>query len=124
MGCSLFGKRQYAGRKFNYVVEAGSTTPRTSLQLQEMAKWLYEVKAIGQKGLLETLNWPDWKGELERTAESQLDQALQIIIDAGMPEEMAIALKQQLLASSTQTQENDKRKAAPQQAQTKTVQGG
>ena len=116
-----FRGTDYAGRKFNYMVEAGSTTPRTTLQLQDMAKWLYEVHAIGQRGLLETLKWPGWKEELERTAESQLDQALQILIDAGMPEEAAIQLKQALMASSTQTQENEKRKAAPQQANAPTM---
>jgi hypothetical protein len=101
---------QFAGRKYNYVVEAGSTTPRTSLQLQELAMQLYGVKAIGQRGLLETLNWPNWKEELERTAESQLDQAFQLIIEAGLPEEVAIKLKEMLLSSSTQTQENEQRK--------------
>lgn len=119
-----FSGVEYAGRKFNYVVEAGSSTPRTSLQVQETAKWLYEVKAIGQRGLLEAVNWPNWKEELERTAESQLDQALQILIDAGMPEEDAIQLKKFLLESSTQTQENEKRKAAPKQAKVPTMSGG
>ena len=32
----------FAGRKYNYVVESGSTTPRTSLQNQELAFKLYE----------------------------------------------------------------------------------
>ena len=93
----------YAGRKFNFVVESGSTTPRTSLQLQEMAKWLYQVKAISQKGLLEALNWPGFLQELERTAESQTDQALQILIDAGLPEENAMQIKQYVMQSSVQT---------------------
>jgi len=93
----------YAGRKFNFVVESGSTTPRTSLQLQEMAKWLYQVKAISQKGLLEALNWPGFLQELERTAESQTDQALQILIDAGLPEESAMQIKQFVMQSSLQT---------------------
>ena len=101
----------YVGRKFNFVVESGSTSPKTSLQIQEMAKWLYDVKAIGQKGLLEAVNWPNWKEELERTAESQLDQALQILIDAGLPEEGAVALKQQLEQNQLQV---DKAKTASQ----------
>lgn len=84
----------FIDRRFNYAVESGSTTPRTSLQLQEMAKWLYEAKAIGQKGLLQALSWPGYKEEIERTAESQLDQALTILIDAGLPEQYAISLKQ------------------------------
>ena len=86
----------YIDRRFNYTVESGSTTPRTSLQLQEMAKWLFEAKAIGQKGLLQTLNWPGYKEEIERTAESQLDQALTVLIDSGLPEQYAIVLKQYL----------------------------
>jgi hypothetical protein len=85
---------KFAGGKYNYVIESGSTMPRTSLQTQELAFKLYEEKAIGQKGLLEALNWPNWREELERTAESQVDQALRILIDAGLPEEQAAELKQ------------------------------
>jgi len=88
---------QFAGRKFSYVVEAGSTTPRTSLQMQEIAKWLWQTKAIDQKAVLEIMNVPDWKSIVERTGETQLDQALQILIDSGMPEEEAFNLKQYLL---------------------------
>jgi len=98
----------YVGRKFNYVIESGSSTPRTSLQLQEMAKWLYENKAIGQRGLLENLNWPNWKEEIARTAESQLDQALMILIDSGLPEEYAIQLKKMLQEIQLQNDENKK----------------
>ena len=94
----------YINRKFNFVVESGSMTPRTSLQLQEMAKWLYEVKAIGQKGLLESLSWPNWKEEIARTAESQLDQALLILVDAGLPEESAIEIRDLLMHIRLQAQ--------------------
>lgn len=87
----------FAGRKFSYVVESGSTTPRTSLQMQEIAKWLWESKAIDQRAVLEIMNVPDWKGIVERTGETQLDQALQILIDSGMPEEEAYNLKQYLM---------------------------
>lgn len=87
----------FAGRKFSYVVESGSTTPRTSLQMQEVAKWLWETKAIDQKAVLEIMNVPDWKGIVERTGETQLDQALQILIDSGMPEEEAFKLKEYLM---------------------------
>lgn len=89
-GCEL------AGRKFNYVVETGSTTPRTSLQKEETAKWLYQVGAIGRQGLLEALNWENWKEEIERSAEGQLGQALQILIEAGLPQEVAAELQQYL----------------------------
>jgi len=103
-----FRPTDYIERKFNFVVESGSMTPRTSLQLQEMALKLYEIKAIGQKGLLETLNWPNWKEEIERTAESQVDQALQILIDAGLPEEVAITLREYVMSSQIQTQQQNK----------------
>ena len=103
----------YVGRKFNYVVESGSTTPRTSLQLQEMAKWLYEAKAIGQKGLLEAVNWPNWKEEIQRTADNRLDQALQVLIDAGLPQQSAVALKQALEQMQIQHDEAKKTGAQP-----------
>ncbi len=101
---------QLAGRKFNYVVEAGSTTPRTSLQIQELAMKLYEAKAIGQHGLLETINWPNWKEELMRTADNQLDQALNVLIEAGLPEEFAMQLKQ--MVSQIQASANEKKNSA------------
>lgn len=88
---------QYAGRKFSYVIEAGSTTPRTSLQIQEMAQKLYAEKAIDRPALLEAINFPDWKAIIERMGETELDYAFQILIDAGMLEEDAIQLKQYLL---------------------------
>ena len=88
---------QYAGRKFSYVIEAGSTTPRTSLQIQEMAHKLYVEKAIDRPALLEAINFPDWKAIIERMGETELDYAFQVLIDAGMLEEDAIQLKQYLL---------------------------
>lgn len=87
----------FAGRKFSFVVETGSTSPRTSLQLQEVAKWLWETKAIDQRAVLEIMNIPDWKGIVERTGETQLDMALQVLIDAGLPEDSAFELKQYLM---------------------------
>ncbi len=89
----FYGVR-FASGKYNYVIESGSTMPRTSLQTQELAFRLYEEKAIGQKGLLEALNWPNRQEELERTAESQVDQALRILMDSGLPEEQAAQIRQ------------------------------
>ena len=88
---------KYAGRKFSFVVESGSTTPKTSLQIQEIAGNLYAAKAIDRRALLETVNFPGWKQIIERMGETELDQALQILIDAGLQEEEAIQLKQYLL---------------------------
>lgn len=109
-----FSGTEYAGRKFNYVVESGSTTPRTSLQTQELAFQLRQTGNISQRGLLEAINWPNYKEELERTAESQLDQALQILIDAGLPEEQAVQLRDYLISSSIQTQQNQQAKMQSQ----------
>ncbi|MBE9572717.1 MAG: hypothetical protein IMF11_18990 [Proteobacteria bacterium] len=65
--------------------------------MQEVAKWLWQTKAIDQRAVLEIMNVPDWKGIVERTGETQLDQALQILIDSGMPEEEAFKLKEYLM---------------------------
>ncbi len=90
----MFMGTAYANRKFSYVVESGSMTPRTSLQLQETALNLYKLHAIGQQGLLEAMKWPNWKDEVARTASDMLGQALQTLVDAGLPEEMAVQLRQ------------------------------
>ncbi|MBE9570747.1 MAG: hypothetical protein IMF11_08970 [Proteobacteria bacterium] len=109
----------FAGRKFSYVVESGSTTPRTSLQMQEVAKWLWESKAIDQRAVLEIMNVPDWKGIIERTGETQLDQALQILIDAGMPEEDAFKLKEYLMQPDQGPGDTDQNKKTKAKAKTK-----
>ena len=86
-----------AGRKFNYVVESGSTVAKTNLQVQEQAVELYKLNAVDRQALLETLNFPGWKEIIERVGEGQLAQAIQILIQAGMPEEMAMELQRQLM---------------------------
>jgi hypothetical protein len=88
---------QYAGRKFNYVVESGSMSPRTSLQVEEQAKEFFQMRAIDARALLETTNFPNWKAIIERTGETQLDMALQVLIAAGLPQETALRLKQVLM---------------------------
>ena len=77
------------GRKFQYVVESGSTITQTSLQVQEQAVDLFEKGAIDSQALLETMNFPNWRAIVERMAESgdQLEQAAQIFIQAGVPPE-------------------------------------
>lgn len=117
----------YAGRKLSYVVEAGSMTPKTSLQREEQAINLYKLRAIGQQGLLEALQWPDWKNEIERTAESQLDQALNILIQAGLPKESALQLRQFLMlpqGGPGDTEQTGPKPGTPRAEQGKTPQGG
>ena len=88
---------KFRGRQFGYAVEAGSSTPKTQLQTQEQAVDLFDKKAIDVRALLETLNFPNWKEIIERTGETQLDMALQVLIDAGLPEELAMEMKQELV---------------------------
>lgn len=93
----MFRGVQFAGREYNYVVESGSTVPKTSLQIQEQAVQLYQLGAIDRQALLESLNFPNWKEVVERVGEGMLNQALQVLIQAGLPEEEAMALHQFLI---------------------------
>lgn len=84
-----FSGVELAGHRFNYTVESGSTMPKTSLQIQEQSQALYTAGAIDQQALLENLNFPKWREIVERMAEDQLGAAMQILVQAGMPEEQA-----------------------------------
>jgi len=113
-----------AGRKFNFVVESGSTMPRTSLQLEEQAKELYDKGAIDRQALLEALNFPGWKKIIERASEGQVDQALQILIAAGLDEETAYALRAYVMeqnqgpgGSNTKSASGTKEAGTPRAAQ-------
>ena len=75
-----------AGHRFNYTVESGSTMPKTSLQIQEQSQALFQVGAIDQQALLENLNFPKWREIVERMGEDQLGAAMQVLVQAGMPE--------------------------------------
>jgi len=85
-----------AGHRFNYTVESGSTMPKTSLQIQEQSQALFQVGAIDQQALLENLNFPKWREILERMGEDQLGAAMQILVQAGMPQEQAQYIMQLL----------------------------
>ena len=79
----------FIGRKFNYIVESGSTVARTSSQTKQEALELYKLQAIDRQALLQQLTFPDWKRIVERMGESELQQALSILVQAGLPEEQA-----------------------------------
>ena len=104
-----FAGVEFAGRKFGYVVESGSSTPRTKLQWQDLALKLKEMGVIDQQATLESIGFPGWKEILERNAESQTEQALQVLVNAGLPEETAIQLRDFVMQSSLQTQGNDQK---------------
>ncbi len=85
---------RYAGRKFSFVIEAGSTTPRTSLQIQEISAALFEEGVIDQQARLEAVNFPDWKAIIMRMQAPLFEQLLQFLFDMGMPEEQIVEVQQ------------------------------
>lgn len=96
-GTSEFSGIEMAGMRFNYTVESGSSMPKTSLQIQEQAQALFQVGAIDQQAVLENINFPGWRKILERMAqENPLQAAMQVLIQAGMPQDQAMMLFQQL----------------------------
>lgn len=88
---------ELAGRNINFTVEAGSSTPKTQLQIQEQSQALYQQGAIDQQALLENINFPQWGKIVERMAEDKLGAAIQLLIQAGLPQEQGIALQQFLM---------------------------
>lgn len=86
-----------ADREFNFVVESGSTMPRTSLQLRADAEKAYQLGAIDRQAYLEAIEFPRTQEILERVGEGQLGQAIQILIQSGMPEEVAQEIHQWLI---------------------------
>lgn len=92
-----FSGIEMAGMRFNYTVESGSSMPKTSLQLQEQAQALFAAGAIDQQAILEFTNIPGWRKIIERMAQANpLQAAMQVLIQAGMPQEQAMMLFQQL----------------------------
>ena len=80
-------------------MESGSTVAKTELQKQDQALQLYDRGAIDRQALLETLNFPNWKEIIERTGENQMDQALMVLMQAGMPEQEVMMLREYLAQS-------------------------
>lgn len=110
-----------AGRQFNYIVESDSTIAKTSAYGQEQTIGLYKIGGIDRTALLEGLNIPNRKSIIERMGETQLDGALQILIDSGLPEETAFELKQVLM--QPQTGQGAETTAQPQPGTPKAEQG-
>ncbi len=79
----------FIGRQFNYIVESGSTVARTSSQIKAEAMELFKLQAIDRQALLQQLNFPNWKQITERMGESQLQAAMAILVQAGLPEDVA-----------------------------------
>jgi hypothetical protein len=107
--------------EFNFVVESGSTMPRTSLQLRADAEKAYELGAIDRQAYLEAIEFPRAQEIIERVGEGQLGQAIQILIQAGMPDDMAQELYHWLMQSQggpgNRRQKPPKEQGGPQQAE-------
>jgi len=86
-----------AGRQFNYIVESDSTVARTSAQDQEQAVSLFKINAIDRTALLDELNYKNRKQIIERMGETQLDEALNVLEQAGLDHEQALQLRQFLM---------------------------
>lgn len=94
-----FTGSDFIGRQFGYVVEVGSSMPKTGLMVQEMAPELFKMNALDRRALLESINWPGWQAVIERTSENMVDQALQVLIESGLPEDQAAKLREYVMQS-------------------------
>ena len=111
---------RYAGRKFSYVVEAGSTTPRTSLQVQELSATLYQEGTIDQEARLEAINFPGWRAILTRMQAPLFQQLLEFLAEEGLDEEIILKVEQfieenqeQLSSQGSTNQEQSTTKTQP-----------
>lgn len=90
----------FVGGEFAYVVESGSTVIKTEAEERQMAVDLFGVGAIDQRALLETVKFPNWRDIVERMNQAgPLEQAMQIMVDSGLPEEFVQQLYQFLQES-------------------------
>jgi hypothetical protein len=75
--------------EFAYIVESGSTVIKTEAEERQQAADLFQMGAIDQVALLEAVKFRGWRQVVERMAEAgPLEQAMQILIQAGLPEEL------------------------------------
>ena len=92
---------EFLAAEFAYVVESGSTVIKTEAEERQQAVELFQVGAIDQVALLEAVKFRGWRQIVERMAEAgPLEQAMQILIQAGLPEEIV----QQLYEFAMQNQ--------------------
>ena len=113
---------RYAGRKFSYVVEAGSTTPRTSLQVQELSAALFAEGTIDQQARLEAINFPGWKEILQRMQAPLFQQLLDFLLEIGLPEEFVMRVEQ-FIAENQDQLSGQGSTNQPQESTTKTKPG-
>lgn len=62
--------------KYRVTVDPGSIRPMSQSAIRQIAPKLFELHAIDQKALLDSLDWPDREGIMERMAKAAQEQAL------------------------------------------------
>jgi len=113
---------RYAGRKFSYVVEAGSTTPRTSLQVQELSAALFAEGTIDQEARLSSINFPDWRQILTRMQAPLFQQLIDYLLEMGLPPEL-VAQVEQFIQENQDQLSGQGSTNQPQESTTKTKPG-
>ena len=75
--------------EFAYIVESGSTVIKTEAEERQQASELFQLGAIDQVALLDAVKFRGWRQVVERMAQAgPLEQAMQILLQAGLPEEL------------------------------------
>jgi len=119
-----------AGMEFDYVVESGSSMAKTSVQLEAQTIDLAKMGMLDQQAVLETFNYPNNAEIIERMGEDMLGQAMQILVQAGMPEELVPQMMETLQQAQggpgnrpDQQAANQAKNAQPQPGTPKSQQG-
>lgn len=85
----------FLAENFIYKVESGSTIIKTEAEEREMATQLFQLGAIDQRALLESVKFRGYREVLERMADGDiLDKAAEIFVQAGMAPELMAQLVQ------------------------------
>lgn len=83
---------------FKYVVESGSSAPITKAGRRQQYIELFQIQAMDLETLLKMLEIPRYEQVVERLAEqNSLPQAIDILIQAGLPEDEAKQLYMHLM---------------------------
>jgi len=79
-------------------VRARPPAPRPTTQARAQAIQLFQLGMIHAQAALEVLQFPNWQSVIRRMSQQGIDQALQVLQQAGMPPESCVAIKQAMLS--------------------------
>lgn len=109
---------------FKYTVESGSSAPITKAGRRQMYVELFGMKAMDLESLLKILEVPQYQKVVERLAEQHtLPQAIDVLIQAGLPEEEAQKIYMYLMQDQGGTGRAEGQPKAPQTSETPEQQG-